>query len=151
MQRAFEEVCKAIEDRLKKGEKSGKAKASAVESKPILHLPAVIVANSADPAFAAANPGWQRYRGERIDFRVFCPKGEIKVIQVIGQGQAALENAFLDAFLLDLLRNRDRRITFTSSKDGYLVEKGNVANNAEIIVYRQEKTDRIKGFVISFS
>jgi len=115
-----------------------------------LHLPAVIVANRADGAFSANNPGWQKFVGERVEFRVFRENEKVRVIQAIVHGQA-VGNEFMNAFLLDLFGSSDCSIASTAAKEGYLVQKGTAPHGSEIIIYRQEKTNLIKGFVISFA
>lgn len=115
-----------------------------------LHLPAVIVANRADAAFAADNPGWQRFPGERIDFRVYRENQHIKVLQAIVHGEPVADE-FLNAFLLDFFGSSECAISSTATREGYLVQKGTASNDSEIIIYRQDKTNLIKGFVISVS
>lgn len=115
-----------------------------------LHLPAVILANRADSTFSANNPGWQKFVGERVEFRVFREKEKMRVIQAIVHGQA-VGDEFMNAFLLDLFGSSDCSIASTAAKEGYLVQKGTAPHGSEIIIYRQEKTNLIKGFVISFA
>ena len=115
-----------------------------------LHLPAVILVNKADSAFSAQNPGWQKFVGERVEFRVFREKEKVKVIQAIVHGQA-VGDEFMNAFLLDMFGSSDCSTASTDAKEGYLVQKGTAPHGSEIIIYRQEKTKLIKGFVISFA
>lgn len=112
------------------------------------HLPAVIVANKADAAFEVGNPGWQRFCGERMDFRVYRQDRKIKVIQAVVHGEP-VGNEFLSSFLLDLFGSSDCAIASTENREGYAVQKGTAAHGREIIIYRQVKTNLIKGFVIS--
>ena len=116
----------------------------------LLHLPAVILASKADSDFSAHNPGWQKFVGERVEFRVYSEKETMKVIQAIVHGQA-VGDEFMNAFLLDMFGSSDCSIASTAAKEGDLVQKGTAPHGSEIIIYRQEKTNLIKGFVISFA
>ncbi|BEH09406.1 MULTISPECIES: hypothetical protein [Geobacter] len=117
---------------------------------PATHLPAFIPTKERDEAFSRANPGWERYRGKGMEFRVYRESGTVKAVQVIAAGKGGIAESYVAMVLRELTGSEDRTDPARRKKDGYLVESARTAGNGEIVVYRG-KGGTIRGIVLSLS
>lgn len=113
-------------------------------------LPTFIPTKERDEAFSRANPGWERYRGKGMEFRVYRESGAVKAVQVIAAGKGGIAESYVAMVLRELTGSEDRTDPARRKKDGYLVESARTAGNGEIVVYRG-KGGTIRGIVLSLS
>lgn len=111
-------------------------------------LPSFVPAAGLDPGFAKANPGWERYLGKTMEFRLFREKGALRAVQVIGRHGAAIPASFVATVSKELLGDTVRGRLARQRKAGYLVEQGRFGGKGEIALYRQ-KGGAIRGIVVS--
>ncbi|AJY68909.1 hypothetical protein KIP69_12655 [Geobacter sulfurreducens] len=114
------------------------------------HLPTFIPTKERDEAFSRANPGWERYRGKGMEFRIYRESGAVKAVQVIAAGKGGIAESYVAMVLRELTGSEDRTDPARRKKDGYLVESARTAGNGEIVVYRG-KGGTIRGIVLSLS
>lgn len=112
----------------------------------IPELPTFIPKDGLDSAYAAGHPGWERYRGDTAEFRVFRDSGRIMAVQVLAT-EAPLPEALISTVLKEIVGSPDYQITTRNTKAGVRIERGVVHTAGEIVVYRKDAV--IKAFVVS--
>lgn len=117
---------------------------------PAAQLPPFIPAGERDEAFSRANPGWERYLGKGMEFRLYRESGAVKAVQVIAAGREGIAESYVATVLRELTGSEDRTGPVRRNKDGYLFESARTSGNGEIVVYR-DKGGTIRGIVLSLS
>lgn len=128
------------------GNRSGKAPAGARPSK----LPDFIPRYGADKTYGAANPGWERYKGQVTEFKVFREKETIKAIQVIDRGGQGVPESFMKGVLHQVVKKPTFVLEATEKKDGYEIQRGRIADNLKVVYYRDERGGRLRAFVMTW-
>lgn len=113
-------------------------------------LPSSIPLNSPDRDYPAAHPGWQRYRTESLEFRVFREESAVKAIQVIARREKAITAGFLASFLAEIAGKESFRVQSKGERDGLFVEKGRAGNTADVIIYRRRPAGEIRALVVAY-
>lgn len=113
-------------------------------------LPAFIPRDSLDKGYGAANPGWERYMGLVTEFKVFREGGGIKAIQVIDKGGQGIPDNFMRSALTQLAGGSSFVPSATEKKDGYEIQRGQVAANIRAVFYRDAKGGRLRAFVVTW-
>lgn len=111
-------------------------------------LPSFVPASGRDPGFAKAHPGWERYLGKTLEFRLFREHGALRAVQVIGRHGRAIPEAFVATISGELAGSAIRTGVARQRQSGYLVERGRVGAQGEIAVYRK-KNGAIRGVVVT--
>ena len=122
--------------------------AAAAASKP--HLPACIPQDAEDFGYGSKHPGWQRYRTESVEFRVFRERDSVKAIQVMARQGEPLNGGFLDTFLGQVAGKSSCKITSREKRDGYLIEKGSLGRLADVAIYRKKPANEIRALVVVY-
>lgn len=113
-------------------------------------LPSFIPADRRDPAYAAANPGWERYQDSRQEYKVFWEGGKLMALQVIDKSGSGLPAPFFTKSMQELAGVRDYRLTSKEVKDNHLVKKGTLGRAGSIIIYKNKADSVLQAFVIHF-
>ena len=114
------------------------------------HLPACIPLDAEDFGYGSKHPGWQRYRTESVEFRVFRKQDSIKAIQVMARQGESLNGGFLDTFLGQVAGKTFYKITSREKRDGYLIEKGSLGRLADVAIYRRKPANEIRALVVVY-
>ncbi len=109
-------------------------------------LPSFIPKGGLDSTFAQKNPGWNRYVGEKYDFRVFTATGRIEAVQVLSISEAIPES-LIESVLKEFIGISKYQRLSRSTKDGVRIESGKVQDKGEIKIYR--KNGSVMAFVVS--
>lgn len=113
-------------------------------------LPSFIPKEGLDPAYGKDNPGWENYRGQTNEYRVFREKGgAIKAIQVIDRSGAGIQESFYTSTLKELAGATAMRPTSSEIKEGYEIRRGDLAG-LQLVQYRDAQGGRMRGFVITW-
>lgn len=113
-------------------------------------LPAFIPKEGLDPGYGKDNPGWESYRGQTNEYRVFRGKeGTIKAIQVIDRSGAGIQESFYTSTLKELAGATVMRPTSSEIKEGYEIRRGDLAG-LQLVQYRDAQGGRMRGFVITW-
>ena len=113
-------------------------------------LPACIPVNNCDPAYATHHPGWQRYLGGDLEYRVYRRETGVKAIQVIALNGAIIEQPRFSSFLRETTGAGEQHITSHEDSNGMSVDRGTAGNNTELVVYRAKPGVSIKAFVVEY-
>jgi hypothetical protein len=113
-------------------------------------LPAFIPRSGADKGYSAANPGWERYKGQVTEFKVFREREFIKAIQVIDRGGNGVPESFMKGVLLQLTKAPSFVQATTEKKDGYEIQRGQIAENLKVVYYRDAESRRLRAFVVTW-
>ena len=117
-----------------------------------LVLPLFMSTAQHDVAFAALNPGWERFVGKVYEYRVFRSGNNIKVVQVLaGIGTQTVNEKFLTTVLKEFVGNANYSVGSSEQKQGYLVQRGSVGQKADLLIYRSKKVGGIRAFVVSIN
>jgi hypothetical protein len=132
-------------DRSRK-ENAGSARASARPTR----LPDFIPSYGMDKQYSAVNPGWERYKGQVTEFKVFREKGSIKAIQVIDRGGHGVPESFMKGVLRQVAKKPNFVLESSEKKDGYEIQRGNIAGNLKVVYYRDEQGGHLRAFVMTW-
>jgi hypothetical protein len=113
-------------------------------------MPSLIPLDAPDSAYAAANPGWQRYESKTMEFRIFRKDNMVTAIQVLSKQGTLIPAEFFASFLTEIAGRDSFRAKTKEEKDEYSIEKGVAGDTAKVIVYRKKATGEIKAFVVSY-
>ncbi|MGD0586512.1 MAG: hypothetical protein ABSA86_12185 [Oryzomonas sp.] len=113
-------------------------------------LPDFIPRYGMDKQYSAANPGWERYKGQVTEFKVFREKGSIKAIQVIDRGGQGVPESFMKGVLRQVTKKPAFILESSEKKDGYEIQRGRIADNLKMVFYRDEQGGRLRAFVMTW-
>lgn len=103
-----------------------------------------------DKQYSAANPGWERYKGNVTEFKIYRENDSIKAIQVIDRGGQGVPESFMKAVLRQISKKPAFIMESSEKKDGYEIQRGQVAENLKVVYYRDEKGGRLRAFVTTW-
>jgi hypothetical protein len=129
--------------------KKGPATAPVESARPTV-LPDFIPRYAVDKSFAAANPGWERYKGQVTEFKVFREKGAIKAIQVIDRGGNGVPESFMKAAVRQVSKKPDVAMESTEKKEGYEIQRGETGDNLKVMFYRDDQGGKLRAFVLTW-
>jgi DNA-binding NarL/FixJ family response regulator len=113
-------------------------------------LPSFIPKEGLEPGYGKDNPGWENYRGQTSEYRIFREKdGAIKAIQVIDRSGAGIQESFYTSILKELAGATVMRPTSSEIKEGYEIRRGELAG-LQLVQYRDAQGGRMRGFVITW-
>lgn len=115
----------------------------------IARLPDIVPVSGKDPGYESKHPGWSRYVGNGMEFKVFSAGGEIKAIQLIASGKGAIPGDMPDTLLGKLFGSVSYSLSSSSEKQGYLVQGAKLPGEAEMLIYRKKSTSEIRGIVVT--
>ncbi|NTV49127.1 MAG: hypothetical protein HGB32_06980 [Geobacteraceae bacterium] len=113
-------------------------------------LPDFIPRSGLDKQFSAANPGWERYKGQVTEFKVLREAQKIRAIQVIDRGGNGVPESFMKGVLRQVTKNPVFRTELTEKKEGYEILRGRIADNIKVVYYRDENGGKLRAFVITW-
>lgn len=128
---------------------SGQAKGAPAAARPTA-LPDFIPRYGLDKKYGAANPGWERYKGEVTEFKVFREGGSIKAIQVIDRGGQGVPESFMKGVLKQVSKKTVFTLEASNRKEGYEIQRGQLAENLNVVYYRDEQGGRLRAFVLTW-
>jgi len=113
-------------------------------------LPVFIPRAGLDKAYGASNPGWERYKGMVTEFKVFREGEFIKAIQVIDRGGRGVPEEFMRAVLQQLTKAPSYAVVSSEKKEGYEIQRGQIADNLKAVYYRDMEGGRLRAFVVTW-
>lgn len=102
-----------------------------------------------DASYGASHPGWQKYRTEALEFKVFQEKNSTKAIQVIARREGAINRDFLKSFLDEVAGDQPYKKGSLKKEGGYLIEGGR-KGSVEVDLYRNIAAGDVRGVVVVF-
>jgi hypothetical protein len=123
------------------------AKVAAPQQAVVKSLPTFVPEAGLDRAYAAKNPGWERYAGKDAEFRLFTASGRIQAIQVLALKGAAVSKELISSVLTEFTGNPGYSVTSRSVKSGVNIENGKASKGGDVLIYK--KNGHIKAFVVS--
>lgn len=128
-----------------------KEQSKAVPASPRLsELPDFIPRSGLDKEYGKTNPGWERYKGSVTEFKVYRENNTIKAIQVIDRGGQGVPESFMKGVLKQLSSKPVFLMESSEKKDGYEIQRGQIADNLKVVYYRDEKGGRLRAFVTTW-
>lgn len=119
-------------------------------AKRLVTLPNFVPKYGYDKKYGAAHPGWERYKGEVTEFKIFREDGAIKAIQVVDRGGHGVPESFMKGVLHQLARKPNLSIKGSEKKDGYEIQRGQVSDNLSAVYYRDADGGRLRAFVVTW-
>lgn len=113
-------------------------------------LPDFIPRTGFDREYGVANPGWERYKGVVTEFRVFREQTGIKAIQIIDRGGQGIPEAFMKGVLGQLARTPSLTPSSSEKKEGYEIQRGQIAANLGAVYYRDVQGGKLRAFVVTW-
>jgi hypothetical protein len=130
--------------------KGAKGQAPPSVAARLTSLPSFIPRDGFDRRYGAANPGWERYMGLVTEFKVFREGTAIKAIQVIDKGGRGIPEGFMKSALAQLVGNSSFVLASTEKKDGYEIQRGQLAANLNAVFYRDAQGGGLRAFVVTW-
>ncbi len=115
----------------------------------IAKLPEIIPLSGKDPGYESHHPGWNRYAGKGMEFKVFNAQGEIKAIQLIATGEQSIPDGMLVTLLGQIFGNASYSPAPPIEKQNYLLESARLPGEAEMVIYRKKTNKEIRGIVVT--
>jgi len=81
---------------------------------------------------------------------VYRDGASIKAIQVIDRGGEGVPESFMKAALHQVTKKPSLAIESTEKKEGYEIQRGQVAENIKVVYYRDEQKNKLRAFVITW-
>jgi hypothetical protein len=113
-------------------------------------LPDFIPRAGLDRGYGAANPGWELYKGLVTEFKVFREGTTIKAIQIIDRGGQGIPESFMKGVLAHLAKTPSFSLTSSEKKEGYEIQRGQVAGNLGAVFYRDAQGGKLRAFVVTW-
>lgn len=113
-------------------------------------LPLFIPRVPSDAPYAAAHPGWERYAGDKVQFRVFREGGRIMAIQALAVGDAEIGESLVPAWFREAAGTEMPTKGKVKETDGIEVETRRARGGAEVAIYRGPQR-RILGVVLQLA
>jgi len=113
-------------------------------------LPDFIPRYGFDKQFSAANPGWERYKGQVTEFKVLREAQAIKAIQVIDRGGNGVPESFMKGVLRQVTKKPSLDIDSSEKKEGYEIQRGRISDNIKVVYYRDENGGKLRAFVLTW-
>jgi hypothetical protein len=126
------------------------AQLAAAEPAQKYRLPNSVPLDALDPAYSEAHPGWQRYKGQTLEFRVFRQGGAVRAIQVIAPQGKVIPEQFFGSFLGEIAGKEPLTVQTSESKSGSFIERGTLGSVAEIVMYRQKPAGAMRALVVAY-
>jgi CheY-like chemotaxis protein len=117
---------------------------------PRTDLPSFIPKQALDMQYGKTNPGWERYRDPTTEFKVYREKTVIRALQVIDRSGHGISMQFFNSALKEIAGSSSYVVEADERKGDFIVEKGQLAINAKIIIYRKQPDAQVKAFVVDF-
>lgn len=113
-------------------------------------LPGFIPRSGRDKAYSVSNPGWERFKGQVTEFKVFREHDAIKAIQIIDRGGRGIPESFMKAALNQLAPSPSLQVAHSEQKGGYLIQRGQVSEQISGVFYRDLEGGRLRAFVVTW-
>jgi flagellar FliL protein len=113
-------------------------------------LPSFVPADTLDSSYAAANPGWERYRSNDREFKIFRENGDIKALQVIAANGSGIPSGFFTSVLKEMAKVSDYKLESKEKRDGFIIKKGRLSPTIQVIIYKDRADKILNAFVIHF-
>ena len=120
------------------------------ESARLTELPNFVPLSGRDKQFGLTNPGWEHYIGNEYEFKVYREKGVIKVIQVIDRNGQGFSESYINSIFCQFIKTPVFVLESTEKKDGYEIQRGRIANNLEVVNFRELQWGRLCAFTITW-
>ena len=113
-------------------------------------LPGFVPHGGLDKEYGAANPGWDRYKGVVTEFKVFREGAAIKAIQIIDRGGRGIPDPFMKNVLGQITKTPVFVQVSLEKKEGYEIQRGQVARDLNAVFYRDVKEGKLRAFVVTW-
>ena len=120
------------------------------DSQRLTALPDFVPRSRLDKRYSRAHPGWERYRGRYTEFKIHHENDTIKMIQVIDRGGQGVPESFMKGVLRQISKKPVFIMNSSEKKDGYEIQRGQVAENLSIVYYRDEKGGKLRAFTVTW-
>jgi CheY-like chemotaxis protein len=125
------------------------------EAKPVLKaglksLPAVVSQTKLDETYGKTHPGWQRYIGTRVEFKIFKEAGLYRALQVLARTGEPIPDQLFKRILIEFGGVDSYQVKSTGEKGKYLVEQGVTKGDVALTIYRNKGDRRTKAFVLYY-
>ncbi len=114
-------------------------------------LPDFIPRYALDKSYGQSNPGWERYKGQVTEFKVYREGGTIKAIQVLDRGGNGVPESFMKAALRQVSKNPAVVMETTEKKEGYEIQRGQTVDNLKVMFYRDDQGGKLRAFVLTWN
>ncbi|BCS52336.1 hypothetical protein [Geobacter sp. SVR] len=131
-------------------ENAGQAPSASPKPPRLSELPAFIPRAGLDKAYGSANPGWERYKGQVTEFKVYREGNSVKAIQIIDRGGQGLPESYMKTVFSQLTKAPSFVVESSEKKDGYEIQRGRLAENLKAVFYRDTQGGLLRAFVVTW-
>jgi len=119
-------------------------------SNRLTKLPDFVPAGKLDISYTKNNPGWELYKGNKKDFKVFRENNTIKAIQVIDREAKGMSDQFMFDILSQLVKNPKFIVELTEKKDNYEIRRGRLTEDLTMVQYIDSENSKLRAFVVTW-
>jgi len=116
----------------------------------IKSLPPILSYAKLDTAYGKTHPGWQRYLGSVLEYKLFKEAEVYRAMQVLARKHEPIPAPLFKRILQEFGGTDSYRLEPAGEKGKYLVEKGETKNGVAITLYRNKADHRMKAFVLYY-
>ena len=113
-------------------------------------LPPIVSHAKLDSAYGKTHPGWQRYLGADIEYKLFKEAELYRALQVFGRNGESIADPLFKRVLKEFSGNDRFQLKSAGEKGKYLVEQGETRNGVAVTLYRNKTENRLKAFVLYY-
>ena len=103
-----------------------------------------------DAAYGKTHPGWQRYLGTGVEYKLFKEADLFRALQVIALNGETIPDQFLKKALLEFAGIDSYQVESKGNKGNYLVEQGVAKGGVALTIYKKKGDLQIKAFVLYY-
>ena len=131
--------------------KQGAQPAAKPEPRAGLKSPPAIVSHAKlDEAYGKTHPGWQRYLGNSVEFKLFREAGLYRALQVLPRNGEPIPDQLFTRVLVEFSGLDSYQVKSTGVEGKYLVEQGVTKGDVSLTIYRNKGDHRMKAFVLYY-
>ena len=113
-------------------------------------LPPIVSHAKLDEAYGKAHPGWQRYLGNSVEFKLYRESELYRALQVLPRNGEPIPDQLFTRVLVEFSGVDSYRVKSTGVEGKYLVEQGVTKGDVSLIIYRNKGDHRMKAFVLYY-
>jgi hypothetical protein len=103
-----------------------------------------------DAAYGKTHPGWQRYLGTGVEYKLFREAELFRALQVVALNGGTIPDQLFKRALQEFGGVDSYLVQSSGEKGNYLVEQGVTKGSVALTIYRKKGDPRMKAFVLYY-
>lgn len=112
--------------------------------------PPMVTRAKLDEAYGKTHPGWQRYLGATLEYKLFKEADLYKALQVLSRTGNPIPDQLFKKALVEFGGTERYQVKSAGDKGKYLVEQGVTKGDVAVTIYRNKSDRLMKAFVLYY-